>query len=230
MTESEWLACADPQPMLEFLRGKASDRKLRLFAVACCRRIWHLINAPEGQMAVEVSERFADDEISLKELALAASNAMRYVDECYRLDRPDGGAYAAYSAASAYERDDFGNFGDTACCDIYGVDAAAYACRNAIQADEGNSDRVAQSNLLREVCGNPFRPIHLNPAWLTWNEGTVVMLAQSIYDDRAFDRLPILADALEEAGCVNPEFLAHCRQSGEHVRGCWVVDAILGKD
>jgi hypothetical protein len=83
--------------------------------------------------------------------------------------------------------------------------------------------------LIRDIFQNLFRPVAVDPSWLAWNDGTVVKLAQAIYDDRAFDRLPILADALEEAGCDNADILAHCRQTGEHVRGCWVVDLILGK-
>jgi hypothetical protein len=84
-----------------------------------------------------------------------------------------------------------------------------------------------QADLLRDILGSPFRPVTLNPAWRTSN---VTGLAQSIYDDRAFDRLPILADALEDAGCDNADILNHCRQPGVHVRGCWVVDLVLGKE
>jgi hypothetical protein len=69
----------------------------------------------------------------------------------------------------------------------------------------------------------------LNLPILTWNHATVPAIARHIYDDRAFYDLPILADALEDAGCTNPDILAHCRAGGEHVRGCWVVDLILGK-
>ena len=87
-----------------------------------------------------------------------------------------------------------------------------------------------QVQLLRDVFGNPFRAININPSLVAWNGGTVVKLAQAIYDDRAFDRLPILADALEDAGCDNADILAHCRGPGPHVRGCWVVDLILGKE
>lgn len=81
-------------------------------------------------------------------------------------------------------------------------------------------------DLLRDIFGNPFRPVTLDPAWRTTN---VVALAQAIYDERAFERMPILADALEEAGCTNGEMLNHCREPGEHVRGCWVVDMLLEK-
>ena len=90
-------------------------------------------------------------------------------------------------------------------------------------------ERLAQSNLLRDVFGNPFRPVAVEPAWLAWGGGTVRQLAQAIYDERAFERLPVLADALEEAGCTNADVLGHCRQPAEHVRGCWVVDLLLGR-
>ena len=90
-----------------------------------------------------------------------------------------------------------------------------------------NAEQGSQADLLRDIFGNPFRPVTLNPAWRT---GNVTALAQSIYDDRAFDRMPILADALEDAGCDNADILNHCRQPGEHVRGCWVVDLVLGKE
>ena len=78
--------------------------------------------------------------------------------------------------------------------------------------------------LLRCIFGNPFRPVVFDPSWLT---ETAVTLATGIYADRAFDRLPILADALEEAGCDHPDVLTHCRQPGPHARGCWVVDGVL---
>jgi hypothetical protein len=83
-----------------------------------------------------------------------------------------------------------------------------------------------KSGWLRDIFGNPFKPVSVDRAWLTSN---VIGLAETIYADRAFDRLPILADALEDAGCDNADILNHCRQPGEHVRGCWVVDLVLGK-
>jgi len=86
--------------------------------------------------------------------------------------------------------------------------------------------RAIHCTILRDIFGNPFNPVTLDSAWLTAN---VVGLAQSIYDERAFDRLPILADALEDAGCTNADILNHCRQPGEHVRGCWLVDLVLQK-
>jgi hypothetical protein len=76
----------------------------------------------------------------------------------------------------------------------------------------------------------PFRPVALDPAWLTWQGGPIPKLAQATYQERAFDRLPILADALEESGCDNADLLSHLRGPGPHARGCWALDLILGKE
>jgi hypothetical protein len=93
------------------------------------------------------------------------------------------------------------------------------------------AERAAQAGLVRCVFGNPFHPtLTCNPTWLRWNAGTVVRLAEDIYQDRAFDRLPILADALEDAGCDNADILNHLRQPEEHVRGCWVLDLVRSVD
>ncbi|HEY1381779.1 MAG TPA: hypothetical protein VGF55_33580 [Gemmataceae bacterium] len=83
--------------------------------------------------------------------------------------------------------------------------------------------------MLRDIFGNPFRPVAVEPAWLAWNHGTVPAIARRVYDERRFEDLPILADALEDAGCTNADLLAHCRGGGPHVRGCWAVDLLLGK-
>ena len=89
------------------------------------------------------------------------------------------------------------------------------------------AEGCAQANFVRDIFGNPFRRVAVEPRWLTPG---VVELALTIYDQRAFDRMPILADTLQDAGCDNADIVNHCRQSGEHVRGCWVVDMILGKE
>jgi hypothetical protein len=107
-------------------------------------------------------------------------------------------------------------------------DLTAYDYRSVGWALGGSStsDYPAQAALLRDIFGNPFRPAALDPAWRT---GTVLALARGIYEDRAFDRMPILADALQDAGCTDEDVLGHCRGPGPHVRGCWVVDLVLGK-
>ena len=94
--------------------------------------------------------------------------------------------------------------------------------------DPGEQRRQCQ--LVRCIFGNPFRPLPwLNPAWLAWEGGIVAKLAGAMYDERAFDRLPILADALEEAGCTEVALFTHLRGPGPHVRGCWALDLLLGK-
>jgi len=94
----------------------------------------------------------------------------------------------------------------------------------------GHKRIAAQAELLREVFANPFQPVTIESAWLRWNGSVVERLAQTIHDDRTFDRLPILADALEEAGCQDAAILDHWRQKAEHVRGCWVLDLLLEKE
>jgi hypothetical protein len=105
--------------------------------------------------------------------------------------------------------------------------AAKAVHQNANNLRAWGIERGEQASLLRDIAGNPFRPVTISPTWQTAN---VVAIAQAIYDERGFDRLPILADALEDAGCTNVEILEHCRAGGEHVRGCWVVDLLLGKE
>ena len=89
------------------------------------------------------------------------------------------------------------------------------------------SELQESSRFLRDIFGNPFRPIAFDPAW---RSEAAVGIARGIYEDRAFERLPILADALQDAGCEHPDILSHCREPGDHVRGCWVVDLVLGKE
>src|SRR5262249_42955897 len=108
----------------------------------------------------------------------------------------------------------------------YASEARAFATTGGFRV-RGYSKAVAaeqrqQIDLLRDVLGNPFRPVALDPSWLT---AAVQAVAQVIYEERQFSDLPVLADALEEAGCDNRDLLDHCRSAGPHVRGCWVVDA-----
>ena len=105
---------------------------------------------------------------------------------------------------------------------------------NALECDDipGRTREAAEAlhlSLFRDIFGNPFHPVAIDAAWLTWNNATVPAIARHIYDDRAFHELPLLADALEDAGCTDADLLAHCRGLGPHVRGCWVVDLLLGK-
>jgi hypothetical protein len=198
MTEQEWLQATDPQKMLRFLKGKASQRKLRLFAVACYRLVWHRVDDWGSWNAVESAERYADGQIRFEEMTAAAAEAWHELAQ--KVCRSEAGR-----AAST---------------------AALYAGGWVMAAPE----RVKQAAVLRDIVGNPFHPIALATAWKQWQGGLIVALAQRVYEERAFDHLPILADALEEAGCDNPEILGHLRGPGPHTRGCWAVDLVRSVD
>jgi hypothetical protein len=230
MTEAEWLACTDPTPMLEFLRGKASKRKLRLFACACCRQIWRFLRDGACQRAVEIGELYSDRKANSAKLRAAERDANRAVfflsgeaSITMQLSR-----YAAKDAALA-----------AALCAAKEVNSnrVAAVARACIAA---TPDRPKdQCGLLRELFGPaPFRTLALpGISVLTWNDRTVPRLAQAAYDESHLPegtldtaRLAILADALLDAGCDDEELMAHCRSEGPHVRGCWAVDLILGKE
>jgi hypothetical protein len=250
MTEADWNSCSDPQAMLDWLRqeGKLSERKARLFACACCRRIWHLLTDERSRRAVEVAERYADgvadedERFNAWEAACeagmadeadagnAAEAASRSSDESTfardaALEAASAVAFGDYLAArdavlASTRTDQDGFYSDQDC------DRAADAGR-AAQEVAMNAEAAVQCHLLRDIFGNPFRSAATDPGWLT---PTVVELARTIYEVRAFNRFPILADALEQAGCTSKDILNHCRQPGEHVRGCWLVDALLAKE
>jgi hypothetical protein len=196
--------------MLELLRDKAADRKLRLFAVACCRRIWSKLTDERSRKAVEVAERYADGEVSEEQLGAASREAAAV----------GLGFGVQFSCANAAH---FAALTDPVLpAHVRAVRCAMFAARVADPAEP-----AAQAALLRCVFGPLcFRPITLNPSSLT---STVVQLAETIYQERAFHRMPILGDALEDAGCTSADILHHCRGGGEHVRGCWVVDSLLKK-
>jgi hypothetical protein len=228
MTEAEWLVCTDPETMLENLRGKARDRKLQLFAVACCRRIWHLLIDDRSKKAVLVAEQAADQRSRSGEIAAAIAESQAAFRACEHLAaRHADAAGAAYRLSMWFE----GALDIAIRVALTTANAAGYSDYEsdfAFQKDV-EVEYPHQCSLLREILGNPFQTFWVEPSCLTWNNGTVVKIAEVIYEDRAFERLPILADALEDAGCNDADILAHCRGPGPHVRGCWVVDLLLGK-
>lgn len=193
-----------------------SLRKLRLFGCACCRRIWDQLRSTKSKQAIELAEEYADG------LARGLSGWMRrewvmgwLMTAAQKVDQLNRWSKSSLEwAPFCVLRKDLRHL----------LDAAWFVERHSL-----SGEAKSQANLVRDIFGNPFRPVTIDPAWLAWNDGTIPKLAQAIYDKRAFDRMPILADALEESGCNNADILAHCCQPGEHVRGCWVVDAIIGK-
>jgi hypothetical protein len=219
VTEEQWLACTNPTAMLEFLRGKASDRKLRLFACACCSRVRHLLSDKYNRKALSIAERYAEGEVPEEKLGFAWGDARRAAKVAYREGRETEAA-AMWAVSLVCEAD----LGRAVAAVGWAAQCEAYAIGQPRLADVQREQVV----LLRDIVGNPFRAVALDPAWRTH---AVVQLARSLYDDRRFEDMPILADALEEAGADNQEILGHLRQKEPgHVRGCWCLDLVLGKE
>src|SRR5262245_42697585 len=198
MTEAEWLSSVDCDRMLAFLQTRTvSDRKARLFACACCRNIWDILTDESSRKAVEAAELFADGRIRDRERALARNAPGVWVEAKLAAAR-NGNVIHQADRCALYVRISVANAWSQKCHregDHAGATTAHYA---GIASEE-----AAQSALAREVFGNPFRVPVISSAVLAWNDGTVPKLAEAIYEERAFDRMPILADALEDAGCTD---------------------------
>jgi hypothetical protein len=216
--------------MLEFMHGKVSNRKFWLFGCACCRRIWHLL-LPVSQKVVELGELYADDRISHDELLNASLNNHREVVEAGNdlaircglatnlavVDPSRNGVPSLFVAKAANST----------------AEKVIEVLRRPEAADMGNAafdplqEQVMQAKILRDVFGNPFKHIESDPASLT---PTMKAFAAAIYDQQAFDRLPSLAQRLEKDSWPDDDILNHFRQPGVHARGCWALDAVLGKE
>ena len=247
MTEAEWLACSDPQSMLEFLRRKASDRKVRLFAVACCRRVWSSLEHEEFRDAVRKAESFADGLADRAEMREAHEKARAIFTKLHGKDDGPGAALAAsgfssfpksflHRVADALDdpwwEDEFDK-GDPLAPALVTARRAARAAADlegqkcVSHAPATITEHREQAALVRCLFGNPFR---LRPVWAAQLTREVRALANDIYEERAFDRTPLLADALEVSGCMDADLIEHCRSGREHARGCWVVDLLLGQE
>ena len=234
MTEAEWLACTDPTPMLEFIRGKASDRKLRLFAAARCRLFrpdwndWWPIRE-----AVDAAEQFSDGLCPAGQLTRFHQTWEDFSWDL-RLNTID-----PHGGSTVLLPDRLG----LVLVQVVSSPEAGPAARGTLYDDlesyfigtwkDGPQERRAECQLLQEVFGNPFRPVTASPSW---RSPQVVALAQAAYDERELpagtldtSRLAVLSDALEDAGCTAAALLGHLRGPGPHVRGCWAVDLLLGK-
>ncbi len=210
MTEEEWLAEQSMHAMFCELGQLATHRKLRLLACACCRRFSDQLSrsALDGLL---VAELYVDGKAKKGELRTG------------KLSREDRGrlVQAVELATSKHASSGTLQF------------SLSYAALAAAQRDNTEDDwqavaaeHRAQLTLLRDIFGNPFRPVTFSPAWRT---DTAIALAKQMYESREFSAMPILADALQDAGCDSDEVLSHCRGVGPHVRGCWVVDLVLEK-
>lgn len=221
MTEQEWLTSRDPGPMLRWMRvpgtvfrtrwqgpveaapsWKTSERKLRLFVLGCCR----FADSPrDANRAInDAVEDWIEGRLSRDHLDELIANARRWADLSDDVAR----------VTLAQPRIELS---DPAIVELM---CSAYAMTGV---------RWGHAGLLRDIVGNPFRPVAIDPTWLRWNDSTVPRLARAIFDARSFADLPILADALEEAECGDDRILGHLRSPGPHVPGCWAVDLLLGK-
>jgi hypothetical protein len=227
MTEAQWDTCSNPQKMLTFLRGKASERKLRLYGCAICRHVWHLFTDERSRRAVDMAERYADGLVSREEMTAAnqaASDARDLaVGPASDAPRRHRSRVGRCTSWAAYNLTDLPEGPGQVWATV--EEASAYA----LDAEQGRCRENARAGaaLLRDIF-NPFRPVFLDLSWLTPN---VLSLARVIYDERRFGECPVLADALEDASCENQEILRHLRRPGQvHVRGFFVVDLLLQRE
>jgi hypothetical protein len=263
VTEAEWQACHEPSRMIQYLevQQKSTPRKLRLFGVACFRRLEEFHTNHDIRRMVETAEAYSDRHVGYHVLRSAKRKAERLSQQLQiTADSPRGECILAHLAVAAtwltasdtsfrtdpqFNRLIPGGYHAAAAGYISSAtqSAAFYtryegadALAQVLQRDAGyaaasaefiwQTEDEAQSQLLHDIIGNPFCSAAVDPRWHT---SSVLGLARAMYDSRDFVAMPILADALEEAGCDNADVLTHCRGSGPHVRGCWVVDLILGK-
>jgi len=222
MTEAKWLACAHPYGPLEFVKRRASDRQRRLFVCACCRRIWSLIHEQLFRDAVDVAEQYADRLI----IGKVRKSLSKRLNVAYKASggQPIANRNAAYAALMCLNKN-IAWHPDGHLHAVWAVSSnASESERTAVEAVE----YAAQTDFLRDIFGPlPFRRVITSPCGVP---AAVVALANRMYESRDFSTMPILADALQDAGCANGEVLDHCREPGQHVRGCWVVDLLAGKE
>ena len=213
MTEEEWLTVELPDVLLDYVKAQklSNSRRDRLFGCGCFRIVWDRIGTDLLAGVVDLAEARADRRVKHAELGKIhypridlSDNTITYVamaTHAVTVPKTTPG-YVAWLVRVA-------------------VDHITH-----VNSRYGVPDRP-QSDLIRDIFGNPFRPVTFDPRW---RSSDVVGLARAIYDDKAFERMPILADALMDAGCEDEQIIGHCRGDGPHVRGCWVVDLILGKE
>jgi hypothetical protein len=220
LAEAEWRVSDAPHLMLEVLRGNpcASERKLRLFACACAEHcVSQLSNRADYLPLLATAERLAEGTAYAAEVQRAWEDGIALETESTHTNKR-----VAALVTDTFEREAY-----SAACGV------VFDLLRAQDEAPALVSREQVAHFLRCIFGTPYRGIsvgfrlfRLDPAWRT---ADVVALAQGIYDERAFDRMPILADALQDAGCTNEDVLNHCRDSNTpHARGCWVVDLVLG--
>jgi hypothetical protein len=234
MTEGEWLTGAKPWDMVNALWQIGSARKFRLFACECCRQVMNPFVPPLTVRAVTAAEAFADGEITAEALAQVREVVSRAFQAASSGDRDRGTGYLSRllagctSVCTVNQRLGTAEMAQDVCHATAraAADVPLFRTEGGDHPPEYLAELAVQADLLRDIFGNPFREVAFDPAWRT---SDVLAMAQGMYANRDFSAMPILADALQDAGCDDETILAHCREDREHVRGCWVVDLLLGK-
>lgn len=241
MNEREWLDGEKTGTLIAHAKKVGSERKLRLFALACCRRIEHLLVDKRSVAALAALENYIEGKCTSAELEHHCLESKQAVDAIEAPLRDEHGVVrtnAQSMAACAVKWAVNSNItpqsaiSSVALWSSGSVTSVIYdriQVRIAEFVAAERAETLVQCQLIRDICGNPFRRPKIDSTCLEWRDGTIIKLAQTIYLDQVFDELPILADALEEAGCTDADVMSHCRGPRPHVRGCWVVDLILGK-
>jgi len=228
ITEQEWLSAKTLIGLDLWRVAKGQHRKWRLFAAACCRRGIVLVADGRLEPVADAAERFADAEINwdeVKRVRKVLATMRREIDDQFG---PKEALFDVIEALDcATRKKSVEALGaDTKCQYAYNSQTRGLLNEGTAWTKAGRAEEAQQIRLARDIFGNPFRLIAFSPTWRTEH---TVGIAAKMYDDRDFAAMPILSDALEEAGCDNADILIHCREPGVHVRGCWVVDLVLGK-
>jgi hypothetical protein len=232
MDENEWLTSEDPETMFAQMQDRIPWRKQRLLACACVRLVWHHVGDARLRALVELSEGYADGRTSVQSLAVAAAPLFEVIRVPFErlLIEP---SLAASAAAFVVGQQSI-SMHMSQVLQLTQTSAVPFIERGGSEgpmqpdndAQQAHTRHIA--DLFRDIIGNPFRPVALHSDWLAWEGGTVGRLAETIYEERRYQDLPVLADALEEAGCDEPEILDHLRGRGVHARGCWILDLARG--
>jgi len=225
-----------------------ADRRFRRFACACCRRVWGHIPGPSSRAAVVAVEEYLGGRATpaALEAAFTASARVEYLEDGTK--RPDPAYWAVKYLGRGFYKLSAGASALVVASRTLSLADEAYggpvrsAFDGCFYAGAGvfltpfrwpepvpaavRAERGVLAGVLRCLFGNPFRPAARSPAWRT---STCLALAEQMDRTGEFAPMPVLGDALEEAGCDNVDILSHCRGPGPHVRGCWVVDLVLGK-
>jgi hypothetical protein len=209
MTEAEWLACANPDVMLDYLEKSTSERKLRLYGCACCWRIVQLLTDERSRAALEIAQRFADGLASLEELAEAHQAAVATIWTCAGTARDIAQAAAWVSAPHAWDA-----------ADATGRVSAKVLAVAADDPELLDIERSEQARLLREIIGNPFAAPSPRPQF----PDDLVDLAKAMY--AGAERRSVLHAGLMKGG--HQDLASHFQSAG-HPKGCWALDLILGK-